>query len=158
MRNIFPASVGMSQVRGVIKLIKENDGAITFSELASESEEDVDDMLPLVDACKMLKLVEVRDSTVKLTERGARLAISSPFRVIREGLNDVEPFKSMLAFLSKKSKTTPEVLRFLASKGFLFHEQDETNVALTKRLLRNWGVRSKLLAYDERNDSWSARM
>ena len=36
MNSLFPSDVGMSHVRGVVKIIKENGGNISISKLAEE--------------------------------------------------------------------------------------------------------------------------
>lgn len=146
----------MNSVRGIILLIKEWGGSISISELADEAEEEVDDLLPLLNACKLLDFINVDDAIVKLTEKGEKLTKGSPYKVIREGLKEVEPFKSALEGLSKKTKTTSELLKFLKSKGIIIREEAETKDSL-KRILRNWGVGSKLLHYNEDHDTWSIR-
>jgi NitT/TauT family transport system ATP-binding protein len=154
MEGLFPLNTGISRVRGIINLVKQNKGRIEMSELAEESEEDIDDLLPLIEACKMLKFVTVDDSELKLTEKGARLTFSNFSKAIRESLVDVEPFKSTVRILDGKELQTDSLFSTLKSKGIILHGDDVTNDILMKKLLMRWGVRSKLIGYDSENDAW----
>ncbi len=157
MRDLFPVGIGVSKVRGIVALIKESNGSISLSELAEEAEEDVDDLLPLIDACKLLGLITIDDSHVRLTDEGTRLSKGTPYRVIRENLKRVEPFKTILSALSKKRLTTPEILAMLDSKGINISENPESRETVLKQLLSGWAVRTKVLFYNEENDKWSLR-
>ncbi len=157
MHDIFPLGAGVSKVRGIVTLIKENNGSIAISELAEEAEEDLDALLPLIDACRMLGFVKVDDSDIKLTEEGEKLSRGSPYRIIRGNLKKVEPFKTVFAALAKKRLTTPEILELLDSKGIYISEDSEGKESVIKKLLRLWGVRTKLLFYNEETDKWSLR-
>ncbi len=158
MHNLFPPSVGISQVRGVVGILNENEGSISISELAEEAEEDVDDLLPLIEACELMGLATVKNSEITLTERGKKLANSGPYRVIRESIKKIEPFKTSVAAISHNNHTTAEIAGYLKAKGIVIDEVEEVNIALLRKMLRNWGVRSKMLAYDEPDDSWSVRI
>lgn len=152
MGNLFPSDVGVSHVRGLIRIIKENNGAISISKLAEEAEEDLDDLLPLIEACKLLGFVTIAKSKVKLTQKGEKLA-SAPRSIIRESLSKVEPFKSAISALSEGSRTTSELFDYLIEKG-VFPKEGEHSAETLLKLLIGWGVRSKLLSYDEHNDTW----
>lgn len=153
MSSLFPSDVGMSHVRGIVKIIKENGGRISISKLAEESEEDVDDLLPLLEASKLLGFISITRSDVKLTPRGERLITGATRAIIRESLSKIEPFKSTIKALSGGSKTTPELFEYLRSKDVYPEEGEHSSETLLKLLLA-WGVRSKLLSYDEENETW----
>ncbi|MCL4365517.1 MAG: AAA-associated domain-containing protein [Candidatus Marsarchaeota archaeon] len=155
MEGLFPLGTGISRVRGIVNLIKQHKGRMEISELAEESEEDVDDLLPLIEACKMLKFVTVEDSVLRLTEKGARLTFSNFSKSIKEGLDDVEPFKSTLKIVNERQITSAELFSKLRSRGIMFHGDEAANDIMLKRLLIRWGVRSKLIEYDPQNDVWS---
>ena len=155
MEGLFPLGTGISRVRGIVSLIKQHKGRMEISELAEESEEDVDDLLPLIEACKLLKFVTVEDSVLRLTEKGAKLTFSNFSKSIKDGLDDVEPFKSMLKIVNERQITSAELFSKLRSRGIVFHGDEAANDIMLKRLLIRWGVRSKLIAYDPQNDVWS---
>ena len=73
MEGMFPLGTGVSRVRAIIGMLKQRGGSMSMSELAEESEEDIDDLLPLIDACKLLGLATIRKSTLQLTDKGRKL-------------------------------------------------------------------------------------
>lgn len=153
MASLFPSDVGMSHVRGVVKIIKENGGKVSISKLAEESEEDVDDLLPLIESCKMLGFVKVARSDIKITAKGESLMKGSARAIIRESLSGIEPFKSSIKALSNGSKTTAELFEELRGMG-LFPEESEREKERLVNLLLTWGVRAKLFSYDSGNETW----
>jgi NitT/TauT family transport system ATP-binding protein len=157
MEGMFPLGTGISRVRAIISIVKERGGHAGMSDLAEESEEDIDDLLPLIEACKLLGLVTVNKSELKLTRKGNALAFSNFSKTIREGLASTEPFKSVLLIVGDGKVSTADLLSTLRSKGISLHEDEIVNSQQMKKLLLRWGVRSKLLAYDIENDSWCAK-
>ncbi len=153
MTSLFPTDVGMSHVRGIVKILKENNGRLSLSKLAEEAEEDLDDMLPLLEACSLLGLIVIIKSDAKLTEKGSRLASGPARAIIRESISNLEPFKSTIKALSAGSKTTTELFEYLHSKKVVSSEAGHSAETLLKILLA-WGVRSRLLSYDEENETW----
>lgn len=153
MASLFPSDVGMSHVRGVVKIIKENGGKISIHKLAEESEEDVDDLLPLLEASKLLGFITISKSDIKLTPKAAKLVGGSTRKIIRESLSGIEPFKSAIKALSGGSKTTTELFEYLKENKVFPREGDHSSETLLKLLL-SWGVRSKLLSYNEEEDAW----
>jgi NitT/TauT family transport system ATP-binding protein len=157
MGNLFPVEAGISQVRGIVRLIKENDGSMSISKLAEESEEDIDDLLPLIDACEILGFATVENSRIEITDRGKKLVTSGPLRTIRTSLVEIEPFKSVIKALGEGSMSTEELAVLLKSKRIVLHEDHSSNMAALRKVLRNWGVRTKLISYDEEEDRWSIK-
>ena len=92
---------------------------------------------------------------MRLTEKGAKLTFSNFSKSIKDGLDDVEPFKSMLKIVNERQITSAELFSKLRSRGIVFHGDEAANDIMLKRLLIRWGVRSKLIAYDPQNDVWS---
>ncbi|MCL5419372.1 MAG: AAA-associated domain-containing protein [Candidatus Marsarchaeota archaeon] len=155
MHRVFPLVTETSKIRGVVGLIKQNGGSIELSELAEEAEEHIDDLLPLIEACKVLGFATVDESKIRLTELGMTLNIGNTARIIKEKLVDIEPFYSTLDILKHGELTTAELLGQLDGRGVSLHGDRETNEALTKKMLMRLGVRTKLVYYDPANDVWS---
>lgn len=155
MPSTFPFGVGMSHVRGLIKIIRENGGSISISGLAEESEEDVDDLIPLIEACKLLGFVVVAKSDIKLTPKGTKISTPgvSSRAIIRESLPRIEPFKSTIKALSAGGRNTEELLAYLQSKKVL-PESSEISEQMLLDMLLTWGVRSRLLSYDQESNRW----
>lgn len=157
MEGVFPAGTGISRVRGIVSIIKQNKGHIEISKLAEEAEEDIDDLLPLIEACKLLGFAVVHESEVKLTEKGAKLTFSNFSKLINESLMEVEPFKSTIRIIDDKEINTQELFSTLKSRGIVLHGEDSVNEMMLKKLLMRWGVRAKLISYNQEDDLWSRR-
>ena len=140
----------------IIKFIPHvNKGHIEMSKLAEESDEDVDDLFPTIEACKQLGFIMVDDSQLKLTERGSKLTFSNFAKLIRDGLEDAEPFKSALKIIDGRRVSTREVFSTLRGKGIVYHGDEGVNDLLLKKVMIRWGVRSELLSYDAKSDTWA---
>jgi len=151
----FPIGAGITELRGVLKILKENEGALSLAKLADESEEEIDKLLPLLDAGELLGLLEVKNGIVRLTEEGKRLGLGNITSMLSKRLEEIEPFKSIIDILSKKSLNTEEIAEELKSRDIILNADDITNVEILRNLLIKWGVRTKLLAYNKDSDSWS---
>lgn len=154
MDDLFPLNTGISRVRGIISLAKQNKGRIEISKLAEESEEDIDDLLPLIEACKLLGFATVDESELRLTDKGSQLTFSNFSRSIRTGLLNAEPFKSTIKILGDKEIPSSELFSKLKGRSIMVHGEESTNEALLRKLLIRWGVRAGLLSYDTDNDTW----
>jgi len=151
----FPIGAGITELRGVLKILKENEGALSLAKLADESEEEIDKLLPLLDAGELLGLLEVKNGIVRLTEEGKRLGLGNITNILSKRLKEIEPFKSVIDILSKKSLNTEEIAEELKSRDIILNADDITNVEILRNFLIKWGVRTKLLAYNKDSDSWS---
>jgi len=151
----FPIGVGITELRGVLEIMKENGGALSLAKLADESEEEIDKLLPLLDAGELLGLCEVKNGIAKLTEEGKKLKLSNITSMLSKKLKEIEPFNSIIDILSKKSLNTEEIAEELKSRNIILNADDTTNVEILRNLLIKWGVRTKLLAYNKDSDSWS---
>ncbi len=158
MGEIFPEGCGISRVRGIVSILKQHKGRMELSELAEESEEDIDDLLPLIKACRLLGFATVDESEVILTEKGSKLTFSNVSKSIREGLEKVDPFRSTLEILGSGEMNTEDLFNALKSSGVVLHDDPVTNDVILKKLLIRWGVRSKLLNYNQESDLWSRRL
>ena len=151
----FPIGVGITELRGVLEILKENGGALSLAKLADESEEEIDKLLPLLDAGELLGLCKVKNGVARLTEEGKKLKLSNITSMLSKKLKEIEPFNSVIDILSKKSLNTEEIAEELKSRNIILNADDTTNVELLRNLLIKWGVRTKLLAYNKDSDSWS---
>lgn len=153
---LFPLNAGISELRGLIKLIKDNGSAIEISELAKEAETEIDALLPLIDACRLLGLCRVSDGSIKLTDPGVNLTMRNVHDVLKKSLVQIEPFKSSFAILNaEKSVTTERLSELLGNAGITLYTEKVMNAELLKKLLLKWCVRLKLFAYDPKADEWS---
>ncbi len=157
MEDLFPLGTGIGRVRGIINIMKQHNGHMEMSKLAEDAEEHIDDLLPLIDACKLLGFVVIDESEVRLTEAGSRLNFSNFSKAIHDKLSYVEPFKSALKVIDEGEVSTPKLFSTLKSMGIILHGDDATNDIMLKKLFIRWGVRGKLMSYDPETDIWKKR-
>ncbi len=155
MPNLFPVDAGITQMRGALKIVKDNGGTMGLAELADEPEEKIGDLFPVLDACKLLKFAEVKDGKVQLTKEGIGLNLSNMQKVIREKLAEIEPFKTVVVALRVENNvSTKKLLEVLSGSGILFFSDQRKSEEALRKILLKWGVRVKLLYYDQETDSW----
>ncbi len=153
---LFPLDTGVSQIRGIVEIMKDNKGSIEMSKLAEETNDEIDDLFPLIDTCVLLKLCTVREGVVKLTKSGMNLATNNTRQVFAKALDKVEPFKSALVEVKKnKEISTQDLAGALYKKGILYNSDQITNTELLKNLMLKWGVSNKLLSYNNDSDMWT---
>ena len=155
MVRLFPLNTGVSQIRGIIEIIKDSGGKIAVSSLSKETNDDIDDLFPLLDTCSILGLCTISKGTVKLTKSGSELASYNTRELFARALQKVEPFRSTLTLIDKSKLSTPELASSLSKKRISFHGDAITNRELLKSLLLKWGVINHLLSYDPDTDLWS---
>ncbi len=157
MRHIFPLVTETSKIRGIIGIIKQNGGSMELSSLAEEAEEHIDDLMPLVEASKLLGLATVEESMIKLTPLGDSLNLSNSLKLIREKLVEMEPFFSAIEILNKKPMSTDDLFEKLKDRGIALHGDKEANEILMKKMLMRLGVRTRIVYYDPEKDMWSSK-
>ncbi len=153
----FPLNVGISEVRGVLEIIKDHGNELSISKLAEESEEDVDKIIPLLDVAEMLGFCSVESGIVKLTESGKSITLQNYATIISKMLIKIEPFKSIVEALNNKSLNTKELAEILKSKNIILLADEYNNIKILRTLLLKWGVRTKILSYNRENDLWSLK-
>jgi len=152
----FPIDVGISEVRGIIEIVKDNGNALSIAKLAEEAEEEIDKLLPLLDAAEMLGLCTVEDGVVKLSKDGIALTLRNSVQMISKSLKAIEPFKSVIEALSSSGElTTSELAARLKGKNIVLYADDMTNIEMLRGLLLKWGVRVKLFSYNRNADQWT---
>jgi NitT/TauT family transport system ATP-binding protein len=153
---LFPLNTGVSQIRGIIEIIKDSKNSIEVSKLAEETNDEIDDLFPLIDACVLLRLCTIKEGKVSLTKSGTDLATHNRREVFAKALNKVEPFKSAIAVIHRaKEISTQELAKALYKKGIFFNSDEIMNIEILKNLLFKWGVENKLFSYNNDSDTWS---
>ncbi len=157
---IFHPGADLNEVRGLIEIIRESgkDHRISMYMLAEESEKDVDDLLPMVEACRMLGLAKVAGGNVQLTAAGMQLNMGNFHSRVGRELVRLEPFKSALAILSEYDHaSTKALLGMLQDRGIHMGATERENEDSLRKLLMRWGVRCRVLDYNHRSDTWKKR-
>ena len=157
MQELFPTNVRLSQIRGITKILNEFSGPVEISRLSSEANEEVDDLLPVINASRMLGLLKLSDGNVKLTKAGQSLTRTTSITLIKNKLKRIEPFKTTLSIARPgESITTTELIKQLESRGFLTYRGDIGRHDFVQLLL-NFAVRCDLLEYDRDKSAWELK-
>jgi len=156
MPNLFPMEAGITQMRGVLKIVKDNGGSMGIAELADEAEEEIDDLFPILDACQLLNLAKVDGGKIKLTESGKELSLENMQKIIKEPLMEIEPFKTVLLAVKVDGHiTTDKLTEVLKENNLAFYSSKHKFMEQLRRLLVKWAVRLNMLKYEQESDSWS---
>ena len=150
----FPLEANPSQLLGMIELIKENNGTDYLSILAEDSNEQIDDLLPLIDAITLLGFAKTKKGIVTLTKKGKELTPKNFYHILPPILVKIEPFKTAISAILKNKVTTSAIAKYLKGKKIVLHKDPETNEALLRNLLLTWGSRTKIINYISEEDSW----
>ena len=156
MPEMFPTRVGITQIKGVLKIIGEYDGSISMSALADETNEQIDDLLPLLKACEMLGYIDENGGIVKFKQQPPPQITRSAFLSnAKEKLPSMEPFKTVLRLVEEnKVMTTAELAQKLSELGMPASYDPAQNEHDVREYLMKWGVRLKLLKYRTKKDEW----
>ena len=158
MHKLFPPGVGVTQIRGLVNILRDNSGKLEMSKLAEESDEEVDDLLPIIEASVLLGLARTGGDAVALTEDGKKFASREVQAMLRAKIVSVEPFKSVIAILrERKSATTHDLVVLLHGKKNLYRGGADEAAEQLRNVLLHWGVRVKLLSYNLKGDAWSMK-
>jgi len=103
----------ISQVLGLLDLLKSYDGKMDIAELASELKMEIDDLFPIIDTAEYLGLVTVAKGDVQLTNIGYKLSESKLIeqkKILKNQLLKLEPFKTIIKMLHEKGELEKEEL------------------------------------------------
>ena len=158
MPRLFPSEAKPGQMKAIIRLIKENRGSLSISALSRKVHQNIDELLPMLDACTMLGILKVSDAHVSLTEQGRKLTQANIDSFIAERISGIEPFKSALSILKKEGElTTMELSELLKERGIAMYADAEVNAVLLREELFKWTILFKILKRNQKRDSWSVR-
>lgn len=154
MKEPFPLNVRLSQIRGITKVLTEFSKPVELSKLSSEINEEIDDLLPIINASEMLGLIKISGGSVGITKIGKALANSTSTDIIKGRIRRLEPFRTILSILGQeKSMSTEELIKELEGSGLSRYRGEPEKLALVNLLL-NVGVRCSILKYSRRRDVW----
>ncbi len=151
----FPLDVGVSEIRGIIDIIKDNGNAMEVSKLAEETDDEIDDLFPLLDAGVLLGLCKISKGNVVLTKKGVLLDQHNAKDIFSDALRHIEPFKSVLSLLKSKDKMSAnEIADALLRRGISYNSDRITNEELISGLLTRWSITNHILSYDQESGLW----
>jgi hypothetical protein len=157
---IFPHDARFTRVMSILSVLNLNSGKLSLGDLSEESGTQVDELLPQVNAAKMLGLIKIKESDVVITPLGKALhgkAEGSEAQVSKR-LANYEPFKAAIA-ISKKRKTftAEQVSDFMAMKDVYLHVDERENANMITTILLQWAIEFNLLNYDGERKVWSKK-
>ncbi len=155
MAVVLPLEVKLAALREMILLVKENGGSAPISEIARDSKEDIGGLFPVLEAGKLLGLMEVSDGVVKLSEVAKNANQKDLKTFLRTAMMAVEPFKSIVGHLKKThGASTTSLFDFLLENGLVGQADRVNDINDFRRELLRLLIRTEICKYDSRKDVW----
>ncbi|HUC38816.1 MAG TPA: AAA-associated domain-containing protein [Candidatus Acidoferrum sp.] len=155
---LFPPGAKPGQINTLVRILMENEGSISVSRLSKRVHQNIDGLLPVLEACTMLGIAAVSDATVTLTGQGRKLKQSNIDSFIAKGIARIEPFKTAISTLRKEGElSTMELSELLKEHGIKMYTDADVNATLLREELLKWMISYKLMKRNHKRDSWSVR-
>ena len=143
---------GIGSVIGLLEIIDDAGGKDDVFKLARGLQMELDDILPVIDAGKLLELIEVKDGDVSLTQTGSSLLrsdVNGRKELLGTQLAKLKVFQQVMNVL--KSKRNREVRRDYFVDLFEAKMSDDDAASLLKTII-DWGRYAELIGYDRNED------
>ena len=157
MSEMFFSGTGIAETLGVIRLVREGgkNHEVSMAELADATGMNIDDLLPIIEACRMLGFTKVSHGVVRLTPDGSKLNQQNFHVTVRAKLRKIEPFKTTVKMLSEYDRlNTKELSELLYHEGISLEDREGGHTASLRKLLIRWAVGCGLLEYNHVHDRW----
>lgn len=155
MKGLFPLNIKIGQIQGVISILKEYNGQISLQELSDEALEQADDLVNVLQACKLLGFIKINNGNIKLNKKIEDKNSHEINLEIKRNLLKIEPFLEIKRVIRKNNKiTTTELFQDLIKKGVITYRNNLSGIEAFKRDLLVIGIRLEILAYEHENDIW----
>jgi hypothetical protein len=155
MKGLFPLNIKIGQIQGIISILKEYDGQISLQELSDEALQRADDLVNVLEACKLLGFVKIDKGEIKLNKNLENKNSHEINAEMKKKLLKIEPFTQITKEIRRTGKmTTTELFHSLINKGVIPYRDNMSGIAAFKKDLLIIGLRLGILAYDHENDVW----
>ncbi|MCL4372722.1 AAA-associated domain-containing protein [Candidatus Parvarchaeota archaeon] len=155
MKGLFPLNIKLGRIQGVISILKEYNGQISLQELSDEALEQVDNLVNVLQACKLLGFIKINKGEIKLSKKLENKSAHEINLEIKNNLLKIEPFLEIKKILRKNKKiTTTELFQDLIKKGVITYRNNLSGIEAFKRDLLVIGIRLEILTYNHENDIW----
>ncbi|MEM3506166.1 MAG: AAA-associated domain-containing protein [Candidatus Bathyarchaeia archaeon] len=137
----------ISQVLGLLDLLKSYDGKTDIATLTSKLMMDIEDLFPIIETAEYLGLVTVINGDIQLTDIGYKLSESKLLerkKIIKNQITNLEPFVSIIRSLHEKGELEKEELNEILSSKLDRGEDFESFL----KLVIAWGSFSKIFYYN----------
>ncbi len=136
-------------IAGLLELVFERGGEEDIYKLSDELQMEVDDILPIVDACVLLQLVKVTEGDITMTEQGKEFVtgdiLERKVSFSRQAMENAVLVKQIIRLLkTKKNHTLHEefIEEYLINYFTPEETQRQIEIAIT------WGRFGELFSYD----------
>jgi len=150
-----PTSVTPEMVSGLVDILSQLKVKVDVAALAAEVGIETGRLLETLETCEALGLVSIVDGDAALTQVGeafVRKRQRGRVRMLRELIREVEPFKSILTYMSSQPRpvTAEEICRELG----LCDHNDPDSVSQLKSFILHWLVTTGYLSYDGKEEQF----
>ncbi|MDE2590642.1 MAG: AAA-associated domain-containing protein [Patescibacteria group bacterium] len=138
----------VSTVMGLLEILHDFQGKVDLAKVADELRLELDDILPAVNAAKLLKLIQVNSGDLIITNEGTALlskSISGRKKELNNMVSNLGEIKGILGFIRKEhgNEVTKEELL-----SFIKQEMPDVDAEQTFSWIVDWGRYALLLRYD----------
>jgi NitT/TauT family transport system ATP-binding protein len=141
----------ITEVIGLIDILQNNDGSMRIESLQKYLGIEIDEILPVIDAAKIIGLVTITRDCINLTNMGEKLYSLDPEKrkeVISTSICDMPVFKKIVSVLRKNGPQPKAYLIGMIEKE-LFKKESEIQF----RRIVQWGRYAEIIYYDaEKNE------
>lgn len=140
-------SVGIDAIVGLLERLDEHRGRADLYRLAEELRLPLDDLMPILDAARLLGFVILREGDIELTEIGAKMArsdIAARKEIFRRQVGTLPLFRYVLEVLAEAPSHRSKRAFFLAQ---LRRTISESWAERTMDTVISWGRYAELLGY-----------
>ncbi|MDE1861695.1 MAG: AAA-associated domain-containing protein [Thaumarchaeota archaeon] len=143
--------VQVGNMIGLLEVLQDFKGKVDLAKVADELRLELDDILPAVDAAKLLHMLQVDSGDLILTDEGRMLLSKSAAarkRMLNKMLASSGEFKAIIDFIRMEhgGEVTKEEL-----VGFLKDNMPDVDPEQTFSWIVEWGRYALLLRYDSDN-------
>ncbi len=144
--------VQVGRVIGLLEVLQDFKGTVDLAKVAEQLRLELDDLLPAVDAAKLLQLIKVNSGDLILTNEGKLLLsknVSGRKKILNKTVANLGEFKAIMDFI--RNQHNGEIAKSDLIE-FLKENMPDVDAEQTFFWIVDWGRYSLLLRYDSRNE------
>lgn len=155
--------VNFTRLFGFIDILNHMGGKSDVAAISSKEELELDDILPILEAGKMLGLIEVKSGDVSITEKGYSLLAATPSQqkiILKDAIMNLRPFQKLIDLIkqSKSGYITKQDLLQYPSAASNAGDDDYYDFANNFDWIIGWGRVALLIDYNANNESIRLRI
>ena len=150
-------------LQGFLEILDDLGDKSDVANIALKQGLELDDLLPIIEAGKMLGLIHVQAGDVLLTEKGHLFIAASP-RVKKKMLQDmvlsIDSFRKFIEYMQnigKQNISKEEILEFVSEENSTSSYNDNQDNINDFNWFIEWGRQGLVLKYDANNETISLR-